>query len=67
MASFDEEVICDGPGQLTDDGRYLQVVVTDGEIVLHTEDREYANDTRLEVSEVLALIRTLTEALNKVI
>jgi len=50
-------------GQVDEDGRYLDVKTDAGTIVLHCEDDEAWLETRIEVAEALALIRSLTEAI----
>ncbi len=48
---------------LDDDCRYLDVKTDDDGIVIHTEDSEYGVDLTIDVAEALALIRSLTEAI----
>jgi hypothetical protein len=49
--------------EIADDDRYLDVKTSDGCIVLHSENDECFIDMTIDVAEALALIRSLTEAI----
>lgn len=50
--------------QIDEDGRYLEIKVKDGQIILYQEDFENGGpETPLDVVEALALIAALTEAI----
>ncbi len=49
--------------EMDDEGRYLGMKTESGHIALHLEDSEYSMDLTIDVAEALALIRSLTEAI----
>ena len=53
--------------EIDEDGRYVDLKTDEnGLIVLHLEDEECFTDMTIDVAEALALIRSLTEAIEAV-